>query len=119
MEINICDATHIASLKKAKEMHYKITHGHVTTNHLLYKMNIMNSDKCSFCKHYEQTVFHLFYDSNHVKRFCNHYMYYQCTLSFTIIFSLFHLPYSYLSDYIRSRCLDIGLQVSSHEPGGM
>ena len=30
--------------------------------HLLYKMNIMNSDVCKFCKHCEQTVLHLFYD---------------------------------------------------------
>ena len=54
---------------KAKEMHYKIVHGYVATNHLLYKMNIMNSDVCNFCKRCEQTVFHLFYDCNHVKRF--------------------------------------------------
>ena len=45
---------------KAREMHYKIVHGYVATNHLLYKMNIMNSDVCNFCKHCEQTVFHLF-----------------------------------------------------------
>ena len=42
---------------KAKEMHYKIVHGYVATNHLLYKMNIMNSDVCNFCKHCEQTYF--------------------------------------------------------------
>ena len=53
---------------KAKEMHYKIVHGYVATNHLLYKMDIVNSDVCTFCKHCEQTVFHLFYDCNHVKR---------------------------------------------------
>ena len=43
---------------KAKEMHYKIVHGYVATNHLglLYKMNIINSDVCNFCKHCEQTV---------------------------------------------------------------
>ena len=27
---------------KAKEMNYKIVHGYVATNYLLYKMNIMN-----------------------------------------------------------------------------
>ena len=54
---------------KAKEMNYKIVHGYVTTNHLLYKMNIVNSDVCNFCKHCEQTVLHLFYDCTHVKRF--------------------------------------------------
>ena len=32
-------------------------------------MNIIDSDICNFCKHYEQTVFHLYYDDNHVKRF--------------------------------------------------
>ena len=53
---------------KAKEIHYKIVHGYVATNHLLYKMDIVNSDVCNFCKHCEQTVFHLFYDCNHVKR---------------------------------------------------
>ena len=31
-------------------------------------MDIVNSDVCNFCKHCEQTVFHLFYDCNHVKR---------------------------------------------------
>ena len=31
-------------------------------------MDIVNSDACNFCKHCEQTVFHLFYDCNHVKR---------------------------------------------------
>ena len=51
---------------KAMEMHYKIVHGYVATNHLLYKMDIVNNDVCNFCKHYEQTVFHLFYDCNHV-----------------------------------------------------
>ena len=43
---------------KAKGMHYKIVHGYVATNHVLYKMDIVNSDVCNFCKHCEQTVFH-------------------------------------------------------------
>ena len=38
---------------KAKEIHYKIVHGYVATNHLLYKMDIVNSDVCNFCKHCE------------------------------------------------------------------
>ena len=54
---------------KAKEMHDKIVHCYVATDQLLYKMNIMNSDVCNFCKHCEQTVFHLFHDCNHVKMF--------------------------------------------------
>ena len=54
---------------KAKEMHYRIVHGYVATNHMMYKMNTINSDLCNFCEHCEQTVFHLFYNCNHVKRF--------------------------------------------------
>ena len=50
-------------------MYFKIVRDYVATNHLLKKMNIMNSDVCNFCKHCEQTVFHLFYDCSHVKRF--------------------------------------------------
>ena len=45
----------------------------------------------------------------------------KCILSLAIFFflSLFHLPYSYLSNYIRSLCLDTGLPVPSPELGGM
>ena len=44
---------------KVKEMHYRIVHGYVATNHMLYKMNTMNYDLCNFCEHCEQTAFHL------------------------------------------------------------
>ena len=56
---------------KAKELHYKIVHGHVATNRLLHKMNIIiiDSDICDFCDQQEQTLCHLFYECRLVKEF--------------------------------------------------
>lgn len=63
-------------------MQYRINHRILGTNYLLKKMNIVDNDKCSFCKDHTETLTHLFYDcevtkhfwhnlSNHIKRKCN------------------------------------------------
>lgn len=39
----------------------------VPTNGYLFKLNILNSSSCTFCKNYIETKEHLFYDCVHVK----------------------------------------------------
>ena len=45
-----------------KEFQYKITHGYLATNLLLYKMRIIDSPRCNFCNLYQQSMSHLFFE---------------------------------------------------------
>ena len=46
---------------KIKELQYKILHGYVATNKLLYKIKQIGSPRCDFCFLYTQTIKHLFF----------------------------------------------------------
>ena len=52
---------------KLKELQYKIIMRYVSTNYLLHKMKIINSQTCSFCKMYPETIDHLFYHCTEVR----------------------------------------------------
>ena len=54
---------------KGKEIQFKIIHGFLATNVLLYKMNIANSSQCNFCCLYDQNLYHMLYDCIEVKNF--------------------------------------------------
>ena len=68
MEINIFNAIHCQLQIKLRKYTVRL-YMDIAANRLLYKMDITNSDTNNFCKHCEQTVFCLFHDCNHVKRF--------------------------------------------------
>ena len=46
---------------RLKEFQYRITHGYLTTNLLLYRMKILNSPRCNFCNLYNQSLEHMFF----------------------------------------------------------
>ena len=52
---------------KMKEFQYKILHRFLATNSLLFRMNKIESDKCTFCGIYKENISHLFYDCVYVK----------------------------------------------------
>ena len=54
---------------KVKEFIFKIFHGYVATNNLLYKMNIIDTPRCTLCNLYNQTTSHLFIECIEVKNF--------------------------------------------------
>ena len=45
-----------------KEFQFKILHRYLPTNDLLFKMEKVNSRKCTFCNLYKETILHLFYE---------------------------------------------------------
>ena len=45
-----------------KEFQYKILHRYLPTNSLLYKMKKVESNRCTFCNLYVETVKHIFYE---------------------------------------------------------
>jgi len=47
----------------------RITHRILATNYLLFKMNLVSSDKCTFCKEEKETLLHLFWNCSHTKSF--------------------------------------------------
>ena len=52
---------------KLKELQYKILMRYVPTNYLLNKMKIVNSQTCTFCNLYPETIDHVFYHCTEVK----------------------------------------------------
>ena len=47
---------------RVKEFQYKIIHGYLATNLLLYKMKIVSSPRCNFCDLYSQSIQHMFFE---------------------------------------------------------
>ena len=45
-----------------KEFQFKILHRYLATNDLLFKMEKVNSRKCTFCNLWRETILHLFYE---------------------------------------------------------
>lgn len=45
-----------------KEFQYKILHKYLPTNYLLHKMKMIESQKCTFCNLYRETIIHVFFD---------------------------------------------------------
>lgn len=45
-----------------KEFQYKILHKYLATNSLLYKMKKVESNRCTFCGLYVESITHIFYD---------------------------------------------------------
>ena len=52
---------------KSRELQYKIIMRFVPTNSLLYKMDKIESHRCTFCMLGKETIEHLFYECTHVK----------------------------------------------------
>ena len=47
----------------------RIIHRLLATNSLLFKMKLIESDKCSFCKVESETLEHLFWECNNIRKF--------------------------------------------------
>ena len=45
-----------------KEFQYKILHRYLAMNNLLYKMKKVDTNRCTFCNLYVETIIHIFYD---------------------------------------------------------
>ena len=54
-----------------KDFQYKINNRILTTNSFLYKINKIDSNRCSFCKQTIESIKHLFVDCPKVKEFWN------------------------------------------------
>ena len=52
---------------KMRELQYKIIMRYIPTNYLLHKMRIVNSQLCTFCNLYPETIDHLFFYCTEVK----------------------------------------------------
>ena len=52
-----------------RELQFKLIHGILSVNKLLYKMHISNNCKCEFCYFYDQTIEHIYYDCFVIKNF--------------------------------------------------
>ena len=52
---------------KTKDLQYKIVMRFVATNYLLYKMNKVASQNCSFCAMMPETIEHLFFECTQIK----------------------------------------------------
>ncbi len=52
-----------------KEAQFKIIHGYVATNKLLYKIKIKTSPRCNFCFLYQQDINHVMFECMEVKNF--------------------------------------------------
>lgn len=52
---------------KLRWLQFQTLHRIVPTNEYLFKLNILNSSSCTFCKNNIETIEHLFYDCIHVK----------------------------------------------------
>ena len=52
---------------KLKEFQFKILHRYLPTNVLLFKMKKTESQKCTFCYLYNESITHLLYECIHVK----------------------------------------------------
>jgi len=50
-----------------KEFQYKILHRYLPTNELLFKMKKVDTNKCTFCNMYFETIAHIFYECTCVK----------------------------------------------------
>ena len=50
-----------------KELQFKILHGYIPTNKLLFQMSKVVSNKCSFCEMYIETVEHVFYSCSVIR----------------------------------------------------
>ena len=50
-------------------MQFKILHRIIGVNNLLFKMNIVSSQKCLYCQLYNESIEHLFFDCLEVKSF--------------------------------------------------
>ena len=53
-------AFHCTASTKLRTFHYKFLHRRITTNDFLKKINLKQSDKCSFCQREIETISHLF-----------------------------------------------------------
>ena len=50
-----------------KEFQYKVLHRYLPTNHLLFKMKKVDTNKCEFCNMYIESIPHLLYECFVVK----------------------------------------------------
>ena len=51
----------------ARIFHFKCTHNTLFLNERLYKMGLTENPKCSFCKSYNENIYHLFYECSFSK----------------------------------------------------
>ena len=66
---NAADETYVWSFQ------YKLLNNILFTNTKLFKIGLIESEKCSFCEIYKEDLYHLFYDCSYARtfwnRFCN------------------------------------------------
>jgi hypothetical protein len=61
---------------KLKWFHMKIYYRTLVTNSMLKKMNVTNSDVCSFCNEYKDSILHYLWECEHVQLFWKEFV--QC-----------------------------------------
>ena len=59
---------------KIQNFQYKFLHRAIYTNSRLFKMKIVESEKCTFCKTSEETIDHLFWDCSITKKYIHLYL---------------------------------------------
>lgn len=56
---------------KLRDFQFKINNRILVTKSFLFKINIIDNDKCSYCQQETETLLHLFFDCTKVKQFWN------------------------------------------------
>ena len=62
----------------------RIIHRIIPTNSLLFKMKLIDTNSCTFCKRYEETILHLFHECEHTKSLINNIATMLCTFDHTL-----------------------------------
>ena len=59
---------------KVQNFQYKFLHRAIYTNSRLYKMKMVESENCTFCKSNIETIDHLFWSCSHTKNYINEFI---------------------------------------------
>ena len=78
-KIDWCKSCNLAFLctreTKLQNFQFKLLHRRIATNSYLFKIGIIQSDLCSFCKENSETLVHFFWECPYVRNFWNEVKY--------------------------------------------
>ena len=98
---------------KMRWFQYKIIHRSLATNVILNKMNIRQSDLCSFCLLEKETIFHLFCDCDFVKSFWEQFKNWICTNAEDISLNNFEIIFGKVKNKKYS-CLNLLITLAKY-----
>lgn len=69
MDLAFLQIRELALSTKLRDFQFRFLHRKIFTNKILYQWKISDTDRCSFCQDHYETIEHLFYECQIVKRF--------------------------------------------------